>query len=223
MPLNELIKQFFSQKVSHSVRKGYIEPVMPSTDYELKILEYIYSSPVIVSLQKDEFVMDLQRFRRILRGIGISGGKSAIDYLNAVKTNGKRFSIQERTTGLYVNEKETIDDNAKIWKRTFDSLTSTIEEAGLGKFGIEDFTTAGMVYDMVIIFYIATLSFIVGYISVIDYKRYTTYVMNICHGIFVSRNSFYKSYLIGKGLSEVNGHDFEKTVLVIAGVLGGFK
>lgn len=223
MPLNDLIKQIFSTKVSYSLRKGYVEPVMPSTDYELKMLEYIYNSPIIISLQKDEFIMDLHRFRRILKGLGIIGCKSSLNYLNAVKMNGNRISIQEKTTSLYLNGEDAVDDSTKIWKRTFDSLASIIEGAGLGKFGIEEFTTAGIVYDMVIIFYVATLSFIVGYISVIDYKRYTTYVMNICHGIFVSRNSFYKSYLVGKGLSKVNGHDFEKSVLVIAGVLCGTK
>lgn len=219
MPINELIKQIFGSKTSRSLRKGYIEPVLPNTDFELKMLDYIYSSPVIVSLQKEEFIMDLQRFRRILKGIGINGGRSAACYLNAVKTNGKRILIQERATSLYLEGKGINDDGMTIWKRTFDSLTGIMEKAGFGKFSIEDFTAAGMVYDMVIIFYVATLSFIVGYISVIDYKRYTTYVMNLCHGIFVSRNSFYKSYLIGKGLSKVNGCNFEKSVLVIAGVL----
>lgn len=223
MPLNEIIKQIFSQKISSSIRKGYIEPAMPSTDYEIKMLEYIYNSSVIAPLQKDEFIMDLQRFRRILKGLSIIGNKSSISYLNAVKTNGKRISIQEKATSLYLNSENAANDSTKIWKRTFDSLTCIIESAGLGKFGIEDFTTAGIVYDMVIIFYVATLSFIVGYITVIDYKRYTTYVMNICHGIFVSRKSYYKSYLIGKGLSKVNGHDFEKSVLVIAGILNGCK
>lgn len=220
MPLNELLKQIFSMRLSYSSRKDYIEPILPNTDYEIKMLEYMYSSPVIASLQKEEFIMDLQRFKRVLRMIGINGGRSAIAYLNAVKTSGKRISIQEKTTSLYLNGEDASDDNMKIWKRAFDSLTGIMEEAGFDKFGIEDFTTAGIVYDMIIIFYVANLSFIVGYISIIDYKCFTTYVMNICRGIFVTKKSFYKSYLIGKGMSKVNGQDFEKTVLVVAGVLG---
>lgn len=220
MPIDEFLKQLFGSKVSHSSRKSYIEPVLPSMDYELKMLDYMYSTPVTVALQKEEFIMDLQRFKRILKGIGINGNRSAVDYLNTVKTNGNRILIQERTTTLYLDGNDTEDDSLSIWKRAFDSLASTMEDAGFGKFGIEDFTAAGIVYDMLIILYVSTLCFIVGYISVIDYKRFTTYVMNICHGIFVSRDSFYKSYLIGKGLSRVNGHDFEKSVLVIAGILG---
>lgn len=216
MPLKDFIQVLFGSYNRENNQKSYSDPVFPQTDMELKMLDYIYSSPFIVSLHKDEYILNTPRFKRILKVIGISGNKSAIRYLNKVKINGKRFIIQENILSLYLHKDERTEDKVQIWNRAYMEMADVIEKAGFGKIEMEDFTHAGTAYDMAVIFYVTTLCFIVGYLNIIEYNCYCSYSMNTCRDAFNSKDEYCKSYLIGKGLSEVNGTNIGTCAIILS-------
>lgn len=216
MPLRDFIKMLFGSS-SHSRRKpGYTDPLLPGVDMELRMLKYIYSRPITISLQRDEFIMDIQRFKDMLKSIGIKGSKTAQSYLSKVKSKGKRFKIQENLLNLYLHKSKVSGEKNIIWERAFKEMADIIEESGFGKIDLEDFTHAGTAYDMLIILYVSSICFIVGYIDVIEYKCYTSYTINTCSGVFKTTEEYCKSYLIGKGLSETNGKDVRKSSFMLS-------
>lgn len=215
MPLKDFINILFGTYKRYN-KHSYIEPLLPKSDLELKMLCHIHSSSSDITIHKNEFILDISRFKKKLKEIEITGNKSALKYLNTIKTKGRRFIIQENLLNLYIHKTETTESNIQIWNRAFKEMERIIEEAGFGKIEMSDLTYAGTVYDMLIIFYISNLCFIVGYLNVIEYNCFCSYVINSCKGIFNNKNEYCKSYLIGKGLSNINGNNIKSSAAILS-------
>lgn len=204
---------FFGGRHKNSDADSFAEPILSDVQIEEKILNVLVKKSDFPNvLEKDRFTDDMRRFKRILKSVGIVGGKSALRYLMRLKMRGNRYAIQDKLFAVQNNGQNDVEAGVLVWYDRFKSVVSEIEMSGFSSFTKEEIFHSGVAYDMLMVMYVASLACISGYINVVDYNCYTEYALNYCNNIFPTHEACYKSYLVGKFFSLVNSASFSPTL-----------
>lgn len=215
----DILKKFFVIGNSRNL-KSYSEPLLSNPQTEELILEHMFTSTnKHMSIDSTEFIFDIKRFKNILKGIGISNYRSAIDYLNQIKIEGKRTSFHEKAIGYYYNHSKNVKSKPTEWENNLEKGLVILKKNGFENIRKEDVLLGATAYDMLIIYYIASLSLICNYIDINEYNLYRSYCTNHCQSLFSNKESLYISYLLGKYMSRLNNSMSEISMRYLHGCL----
>lgn len=215
----DILKKFFVTGNSKNL-KSYSEPLLSNPQTEELILEHMFTSANRhMSIDSTEFIFDIKRFKNILKEVGITNYRSAIDYLNQIKIEGKRTSFHDKAIRHFYNDNRTTKNKPTEWENNLAKGLKLLKKNGFDNIRKEDVLLGATAYDMLMIYYVASLSLICNYINITEYNMYRSYCANHCQSLFSSKESMYISYLLGKYMSRINNSMSEISMRYLHGCL----